>query len=249
MIYLHKILPLLLSPIVLVMLAVWLGVATRRRALAYAGLLFLFVASMPVTGDVLTRLTERHAVRISPEDAISAHAIVVLGGMVRHVESKNGFAAEWGDAADRFFAGVDLYHAGKAKKIYFTYGNVPWTSTLQPEGVILANMASTMGVPEQDIHISPDAHNTEQEAMALRKMIQPADASILLVTSAFHMPRARMLFEEAGFRSIIPYPVDFRVRQRDMTLMDFLPDADALLSTDRAIREAIGIAYYRLKQL
>lgn len=249
MIYLHKILPLLLSPIVLVILAVWLGMVMRRKGLIYAALVFLYVASMPVTGDFLTRLTERQAVRIPAEDAVSADAIVVLGGMVRHVESKNGFAAEWGDAADRFFGGVDLYRAGKGKNIYFTYGNVPWTSTLQPEGVVLADMAKALGVPEQHIHVSPDAHNTEQEALALRKMIQPEDASILLVTSAFHMPRARKLFEKAGFRSIIPYPVDFRVRQRSMTLMDFLPDARALLNTDRAIREAIGIAFYLVKSI
>ena len=249
MIYLHKILPLLLSPIVLVILAVWLGVAMRRKGLAYAALVFLYVASMPVTGDFLTRLTERQAVRTLPEDAIPADAIVVLGGMLRHVQAINGAAPEWMDAADRFFAGVDLYRAGKAKNIYFTYGSVPWTSTLQPEGVILADMAKALGVPEQHVHLSPDAHNTEQEALALRKMIQPENASILLVTSAFHMPRARMLFEKAGFRSIIPYPVDFRVRQRSMTLMDFLPDARALLNTERAIREAIGIVFYRVKSI
>ncbi len=249
MIYLHKILPLLLSPIVLVMLAVWLGIAMQRRALAYAALVFLYVASMPVTGDFLTRLTERHAVRIYAEDAIPADAIVVLSGMVRHVESKNGFIPEWGDAADRFFAGVDLYHAGKAKDIYFTGGKLPWTSSQDPEGVTLAKMARSLGIPEHHMHVTPDAQNTEQEAVALRKMIQPQDASILLVTSAFHMPRAKMLFEKAGFRSVILFPVDLRVGQRDTTLMDFLPDADALLNTDRAIREAIGIAYYRLRQL
>ena len=249
MIYLHKILPLLLSPIVLVMLVVWLGVAIRRKGLSYAALVFLYVASMPVTGDFLTRLTERQAVRTPVEDAIPADAIVVLGGMLRHVQAINGDAPEWMDAADRFFAGVDLYRAGKAKRIYFTDGNVPWTSTLKPEGVILADMAKALGVPEQHVHISPDAHNTEQEALALRKMIQPEDASILLVTSAFHMPRARMLFEQAGFRSVIPYPVDFRVRQRGLTLMDFMPDARALLNTDRAIREAIGIVYYQIKHI
>lgn len=71
---------------------------------------------------------------------------------------------------------------------------------------------------------------------------------IVLVILAFHMPRAKMLFEKAGFRSVIPFPVDFRVGQRDMTVMDFLPDAEALSNTDQAIREAIGLVYYQIKR-
>lgn len=249
MIYLHKILPVLFSPIVLVMLAVWLSIATRLRGLAYAALVFLYVTSMPVTGDALTRMTERYALRTPVSDAISADAIVVLSGMVRYVESKDGLIPEWGDAADRFFAGVDLYHAGKGKDIYFTGGKLPWTSSQDPEGVTLARMAQALDIPDRHIHVTPDAQNTEQEANALRKMIQPQDVSILLVTSAFHMPRAMMLFEKAGFRSVIPFPVDFRVGQRELTVMDFMPDPEALFDTDRAVREALGIAYYRLKHL
>lgn len=248
MIYLHKILPLLLSPIVVVLLMALIGLATRRKSLAYAALLVLYVASMPITGDAMMRLTERYAVRESAQHAAAADAIVVLSGMVRHVEAKQGLAAEWGDASDRFFAGVELYRDGKARDIYFTGGKRPWESAQEPEGEVLARMARALGIPSNHIHITPDAQNTEQEALALRKMIRPDNASILLVTSAFHMPRSVMMFEKAGFRSIIPFPVDFRVWNRDVTLMDFLPDADALADTDLAIREAIGIAYYLIRQ-
>ncbi|MFZ9995198.1 MAG: YdcF family protein, partial [Steroidobacteraceae bacterium] len=99
--------------------------------------------------------------------------------------------------------------------------------------------------------------NTEGEARAIAKMLMPAPApvpaqsdpkpvQIILVTSAFHMPRAQLIFEEAGLQ-VIPYPVDFRISAEGRDPTDFFPDPKALDRTDIAIRELIGRAFYRLK--
>jgi uncharacterized SAM-binding protein YcdF (DUF218 family) len=67
---------------------------------------------------------------------------------------------------------------------------------------------------------------------------------VLLVTSAFHMPRARRLFERAGM-SVIPFPVDFKVSAaRVISVLDFLPAAGALTQTEIAMREWYGRLYY-----
>ena len=60
------------------------------------------------------------------------------------------------------------------------------------------------------------------------------------------MPRAEKLFQNAGF-NVYSYPVDFRVEERSITLMDFVPKPAALMQSDTAIREQIGKAYYWLK--
>jgi uncharacterized SAM-binding protein YcdF (DUF218 family) len=60
------------------------------------------------------------------------------------------------------------------------------------------------------------------------------------------MPRARALFEAQGLR-VLPFPVDFKVPEKQTTVMDFLPDANALRWTDVAVREGIGRVYYWLR--
>jgi uncharacterized SAM-binding protein YcdF (DUF218 family) len=60
------------------------------------------------------------------------------------------------------------------------------------------------------------------------------------------MPRARQLFLQQGL-TVIEYPVDFKVTTNATTLMDFLPDTEAISFTTIAIREKLGIGYYWLK--
>ena len=67
---------------------------------------------------------------------------------------------------------------------------------------------------------------------------------IILVTSAFHMPRAKMLFERQGF-AVEPFPVDFQNSDRpSTTILSFVPSAQALAKSETAMREGMGILYY-----
>ena len=71
----------------------------------------------------------------------------------------------------------------------------------------------------------------------------PAGIRVLLVTSAFHMPRAQAQFARAGFE-VMPYPVDFRTEAgRRPSLLDWLPQASALEDSSLALREWIGRAW------
>ena len=112
-----------------------------------------------------------------------------------------------------------------------------------------------MGVDPSRIEVTQEVVNTETEARAIAAMLgskgseQATGADqikVILVTSAFHMPRAQMIFEEAGF-SVVPYPVDFRIAAEGRDPTDYFPDPKALDRTDIAIRELIGRAFYRLK--
>jgi uncharacterized SAM-binding protein YcdF (DUF218 family) len=91
--------------------------------------------------------------------------------------------------------------------------------------------------------VTDPVSNTAAEAEAVHALLgdQP---TILLVTSAFHMPRAQGLFERVGC-TVIPYPVDFYVNlSRPLSILDVLPNADAFQRTELAWRELIGRAYY-----
>ncbi len=248
MIYLHRLLPLALSPIVLILLLMAWAAYKRSRIAALLAIVLLFAASVPVLSDPLFRFVEQQQVRSMPEAVAPAQAVVVLSGMMLNIPGKQAVVPEWGEAVDRFFAGVDLYVAGKAPRLVFTGGLLPWQGDQEPEGQVLRRMALRLGVPADAIVVSGPAQNTEQESAAVRRLLEPAVQHIVLVTSAFHMSRAKSLFEQVGF-VVTPYPVDFRVEVRGTTPMDYLPDARALLSTDIAVRELLGRCYYALRAI
>jgi uncharacterized SAM-binding protein YcdF (DUF218 family) len=85
--------------------------------------------------------------------------------------------------------------------------------------------------------------NTAEEAVAVNELISPIKR-IILVTSAFHMYRAKRLFEKEGF-VVIPYKVDYKSASKNENLvMDFLPDAVSLKLTETGFREIIGRLFY-----
>ena len=241
---LHKLLPLVVSPLGLVVLLVSLSVILRRRGPALIGLIVLLVCSLPLTGDRLWAALEADYPYRSVESVGKADAVVVLSGMLEWLETEQGIVPGWGEATDRLFAGVDLLNAGKAPLIIFTRGQYPWND-FPPEGDQLAKRAIAMGVQERQVLLTGIASNTADEAEEVRTLMDLGDMSrVILVTSAFHMPRARMLFERAGIETV-PYPTDFRSAAQPSNWLSLIPSADGLDRTSDAVREFIGRLYYR----
>jgi len=87
--------------------------------------------------------------------------------------------------------------------------------------------------------------NTADEATAVKKMA--LGNKIILVTSAFHMPRAQRLFEKEGFKVVL-YPVNFKSLTTDsLTFMNYLPNARSLAKTELGLMELMGRLYIWLK--
>ena len=175
----------------------------------------------------------------------SADAIVVLSGMLEINEVGNSTYIEWGDP-DRFFGGIALFKAGKAQKLVFTGGKMPWDKAKKTEGDVLKEFAISNGIPKEKIFVTKDVENTADEAVAVKELISPSKR-IILVTSAFHMYRARRLFEKQGF-IVITYKVDYKTSgNNELTLIDFLPSAINLQLTETGAREIIGRLFYLVK--
>ena len=151
----------------------------------------------------------------------------------------------WGDP-DRIFGGVALFKAGKAQKLVFTGGKMPWDKAKKTEGAVLKDYAISNGIASEKIFVTKDVENTADEAVAVKELISPSKR-IILVTSAYHMYRAKRLFEKQGF-IVIPYKVDYKASgNNQVTFMDFLPSAVNLGLTETGIREIIGRIFYTLK--
>ena len=151
---------------------------------------------------------------------------------------------EWGDP-DRFFGGIALFKAGKAQKLIFTGGKMPWDKAKKTEGEVLKEYAISNGIPSEKIFVTKDVENTAVEAVAVKELISPSKR-IILVTSAYHMYRAKRLFEKQGF-IVIPYKMDFKAARNKLNLMNFLPNAGNLALTETGIRELIGSLFYLIK--
>lgn len=240
-VFLSKLLPLLVLPVSVVLCLLLAGTITRRRSFLIASALVLYLSSIPLVSQTLTKTLETAYVRIAASEAPSADAIVVLSGG-RVVAPGPAAISEWSDA-DRFFGGVELFQAGKAPLLVFTGGWFPYAPSAPLEGDILKGYAMAFGVPPERVLVTGRVVNTFEEAQATSALLNqrsPPASRILLVTSAFHMDRATTQFERAGL-TVLPYPVDFGVTQaHTFSVLDLLPNGAALARTQVALREVYG---------
>ena len=245
MIYLHKLLPLIFSPLGLIFVLIILGIIFRRWLMISLSCCVLLVSALPVTAHLIWKGLEQQYPPKDLEKLGSYDAVVVLSGMLSGFKYKGAFRSEWADP-DRFFAGVKVLKSGKAPTLIFTRGVLPWMN-VPPEGELLKTKAIEMGVNETQIILTASAFNTAEEALAVKKLMKEKGIKkILLITSSFHMLRAKLIFDSQG---IYPdtFPVDFKAVGRDITWLSFLPTATGFALTSDGIREFIGRLYYKFK--
>jgi uncharacterized SAM-binding protein YcdF (DUF218 family) len=104
----------------------------------------------------------------------------------------------------------------------------------------------SLGIDRSRLIIERTSRNTLENAEFSKALADPKPGERwLLVTSAFHMPRAVGLFRKAGF-PVEPYPVDWRTGGTSSLLSFDTTATDGLSRTDIAVREWIGLIVYRL---
>ena len=244
MIYLHKILPLIASPLFFVLIIIILGIFLRSKKVSLFGIAVLIFCSLPIISSNLIAYLEKDYTLQNTSTIDEADAIVVLSGMLKTIKTESDYEYEFGGAVDRILAGIDLYKDAKAPILILTRGKLPW-SLGKPEGEYLKEFAMKFGIPEENILLTNYVENTNDEAKFVKKLLNQNN-KIILVTSAFHMPRAKKVFESAGI-DIIPFPVDFKISEQKITFMDFIPSAGSFVGTSHFVREMIGRTYYSLK--
>jgi len=241
---LSQLLPPLVLPLGAALILAVIGLVSRRRWLTAGALILLWLASTPITSRPLARFMEGGGERTLAAAAPTADAIVVLSGG-RLVAPGPDAVSEW-RGANRFFGGLELFDAGRAPTLVFTGGWSPRHPDAPTEGQVLAAWAERWGVAPGRILVTERVTNTEEEAAAVASLLTPLDARrVLLVTSAFHMQRASVLFERAGME-VIAFPVDFQVSDGwRFGFTSLLPGATALGLNHQSLHEALARTVYR----
>ena len=243
MIYINKILPIIFSPLGLVIIFLCYGILRKKILPSIIALMLLILLSLPIVSGKLTKILEQNYTPVLPNTIETADAIVVLSGMVRSIKKENRIHYEFSDAVDRIIGGVELLKLNKAQKIILTNGKLPWSIGL-PEGEYLADFLKSQGINPSKILLTEIVQNTNDEAKAISKML-PKSSKIILVTSAFHMPRAVTVFQNQNL-NVIPYAVDFRSTTGKLDILDYLPQSNAFNDSNLYFREMIGRAFYAI---
>ncbi len=199
---------------------------------------FLWTFSIGFVADLLCKFVEYPWQRIDENDAPTADAIIVLSGGGRPQAPGKSNIYEWGDP-DRYFAGISLFQKGKAPKLFFTGGTTPYGKESKDEGTLYKEHAISLGIPVDTISTTSKVVNTSQEAIEIRRNLNQINSSskILLVTSAFHMKRAKKLFERQGFH-VFPFPVDFKAYKISswQNPYQWIPNSQSLNRSSQALR-------------
>ena len=236
---------LLLPPgngLVLIALA---GFGRRRRwafSLACFGALLLLLQSLPLVGSALLGTLERRAGPVL-QDAAGAQAIVVLGSGLELD------AAEYGGdtATDRTLLRT-RYGATLARRLdlpVLVSGGLPDQAQRSEAEVMADILEHEFKVPVRwrEMHSKDTAGNAAMSAVILKKA---GIRRIVLVTQAFHMPRALRWFRAAGLE-VVPAPTHFKAGGAGTVgVADFLPSAAALHNSFYALHEWLGIAWLTL---
>jgi len=245
-------LPLLVLPVTVSLLVallslwfMWPGKRQPAIACLLFSILLLWASSLPFVAGELMRGLEAKYPPVAVADLPNSDCAVVLGGSLG-VGLHPGVDIEMMDAIDRVYQTARLFRAGKTRTIIVAAGNQPWARDLVPEAEQIRGLLVEWGVNPSSIILDTASRNTRENAVnAVPLLRQSGCHSILLVTSAWHMPRAVAAFAKVGV-TVTAVAVDVRFVERSGTeLFDFIPTADALALTSQALHEWMGIWVYR----
>ncbi|MEL7037886.1 MAG: YdcF family protein [Cyanobacteria bacterium J06592_8] len=257
--FLSKLLPLFIYPLglscllmIVALVLLWKQPRWAAGAIALALMILLASSNHGISHHLVRSLEWQN---IPSRTLPKSSAIVVLGGGTKPPIPPRPWV-DVSEAGDRILYGALLYKQEKAPWLILSGGRIQWDGKEPPESSDMAEIAGEMGVPQSAILQDPSSLNTYQNAVNVRKILEEKNITgkVLLVTSALHMPRSRLVFQRQGIE-VIPAPTDFLVSQQDFQptatiqgkILDLIPDTQALQQFTQALKEYIGMVVYRLR--
>lgn len=270
MYYLNKIVGFFSSPLVLAIAVMVVGtflVARGRRKIGLwivaGAITWLWVWSTGTMYRIVGLGLEGEWPVVLAEDSPTADAIVLLGGGIGANTNVYPYA-EMSDGSDRVWHAARLYKAEKAPLIIVSG---------QEGRAAHLSLLVDLGVPEDAIVFEEDSRNTEENAKFVLNIIygkvlsheegegieghripnnnlKPLKLKVLLVTSVWHMKRAKLMFERyAPELEVIPAPTDYEATVNAgsaFSWRDLLPNPDMLSLNSSCFKEYIGYWGYML---
>jgi uncharacterized SAM-binding protein YcdF (DUF218 family) len=213
--------------------------AISRSLIALVMLTMLAFETTPVGSWVLHSLVTRF-----PVPALPSHVdgIIVLGGAVDTRESEQAGRAIVRDFGERFLAAVELSRRYPQAIVLYTGGSAEAIHPGAREADLAGVLLPSLGIAPERLRLERESRNTWENAVYSKRLLNPQPGQVwLLVTSAWHMPRAVGCFRRAGF-PVLPYPVD----PHNDTRWGYRTMGASAMDAELAIKEWVGLVSYRL---
>ncbi|WP_332873851.1 YdcF family protein [Aurantimonas marina] len=204
----------------------------------------LAVSSLTPAGLLMTAFLENRFPRPELPDEIAG--IVVLGGAFDTRVARTRGEPELNEAADRVTASLALARRYPDAKVLYSGGVAAVFEDDIPETEAASDLYLSLGLAADRLALDSRARDTYENALFAKQLAQPKPGEVwLLVTSAYHMPRAVGSFRVAEFPTL-PYPVDYRTPSGTALWRPSSATTRNLEKVHFAIREYLGLLAYRL---
>jgi uncharacterized SAM-binding protein YcdF (DUF218 family) len=221
-------------------------VSRGRRGKVLVGLSalgFVLLAVAPIGPAMLLALEQRFPRPATLPDKIDG--IVVLGGAVEPAISRTYGETAFNGSVARVLGGIALARRHPEAKLALVSGEGSFLPIGYSEARATLSFVVEEGIAPARILLEERSRSTHENAVYAKEMIHPAPAEKwVLITSAYHMPRAVAAFRAVGW-AVIPYPVDYKVDPETGLRPDFSL-IDGLSATTLAGKEWAGLLGYRL---
>lgn len=235
--------PISLVLILAVLALIFLLLNRRRLGLfaVLAAVLVLGAVGFTNLGYILIQpLEDRFALPNPAPEKVDA--IVMLGGATLARPSSARAITELNDAGDRLTTTLWLARNYPEARIVISGGSGALSEEGEPEADTAERFFLAHGIPHNRLVLEEQSRNTDENVQLSKSLIIPDDV-VVLVTSAFHMPRSVGLFRKAGL-GVVPWPTDYRSPGPQAFGFDLANPVQNLNVTTVAIKEWIGLAAY-----
>jgi len=215
--------PLSIGLILFVVGLIFLYVSKYKRAKFFLTLSFLWITMVsysPFSNAILAPLESQH-VKLEQQNPVKY--ILLLGG----------------DFKGRSHEAIKLYHQIPNAKI-ITSG-YPANEKIS-EALSSAKKLMELGIPKEDIIMQEEPKDTKEEAVNIKNIL--GQEPFILVTAAYHMPRALSLFRKHGLNPIVA-PTNFLVERN---MFDLIPNGKNLRKSEIAFHEYLGKWWNQIKE-
>jgi len=242
--FIKQIVGVLATPMVLGLLIALLGAVCRGRnwprAARWSFTIAIAVVCLSASGLVgsalLRPLEDKYPALREDQPLPEIRYIVVLGSGYTPHDGIPVTAALDPDGLVRIVEGVRLARRFDTARLLVSGGAPPGNT---PPAFGYAMLARSLGIDGTSLIVLSDALDTRQEARAVASLV--GATPFLLVTSAYHMPRAMQLMQLAGARPIA-VPTGQRAYGSMLNARAWLPGSGGLSRTELALHEYVGLA-------
>jgi uncharacterized SAM-binding protein YcdF (DUF218 family) len=251
MLVINKIVGIFLSPFLWILIisiyAIFQRHDKKRKKIYTVVLCMMFLFSNPLLINILQYPFHSPPMPMQPNEKYDVG--IVLGGMTSY--DKINKAGHFNMSSDRFIQVALLYKKGFIKKIVASGGQNGWKDEDDfVEAKFIADNLIDLGVPISDIYIEGKSRNTIENAENTYHILDSIGIEknkVVLITSAFHMPRAKETFEKKGFK-VRPYPCAFSILPSSvkLNLDSMMPSAWVFDAWGGFLKEMVGRLYLRI---